>query len=259
MEPYRRAPRTTFERTGRLPLRTASRPVRRGDYLARRPRRSTRLAIARPLSVEKKGMDTDIDVTAIISTTNTNANAFVLNLIQAGTGSWNRVGRKTHLKSVRLVGQINWAFVPNTVTGALDGTYVRMVLVWDKQPSGAAIPLFNTIFGTTSQAGVEACNDISEPLRYDNMDRFRVIRDCIIEPQAQFTPSFGTGPYLAAPTHFDEYVKLNNLESVYSGQSVPMTIADISTGALYLYFRTLKNLATITANSDAIARLRFTD
>jgi len=260
MRSYRRPPRTALERLGRLPYRADRRPVTRGDFLARRaPRTSTRRALARAPSGEKKGMDTDTDITAIISTTNTNANAIVLNLIRTGTGSFNRIGRKTHLKSVRLRGVINWALTPNNLTGALDSTFVRMVLVWDKQPSGGAIPLFSTIFGTTGQDGVEACNDITNPQNYDNMDRFRILRDVIINPRQDFSPSFGTGPYLAAPTYYDEYVKLPSLESVYSGQSVPMTITDISTGALYVYFRSNKNLATITANNDGIARLRYID
>jgi len=262
MRTYRRAPRTALERLGRLPYRSNRRPVTRGDYLARRapaPRRTSRQAVMPYARLEKKGMDTSIDLPTIISTTNTNAYAVVLNLIQPGTGSWNRVGKKTHLKSLRLTGCINFALTPTFATGALNSTFVRMLVVWDTQPSGGAIPTFDTIFGITAQDGTESCPDITCPVKYDNMDRFRVLRDFSIAVPTGPLVSQGTGPYLAIPARFDEYIKLANLESVYSGQTNPMTIADISTGGLYFYARSLTNLATCTANVDGIARLRYTE
>jgi len=224
-------------------------------------RRPPTQAIARAVraTMTKKGMDTDVSIATIPSTTSTNGHAFVLNLIQTGSGSWNRVGRKTHAKSLRIVGCLNWAFTPTFATGACNSSFVRMVVVWDKQSSGATIPTFDAIFGITAQDGTESCPDITCPPRYDNMDRFRVLRDCILPAPTEAVPAFGSGPYLARPQPFDEYIKLGNLESVYSGQTVPMTIADISTGALYVYFRSLFNAANCTVNSDAIARLRYTD
>ena len=60
---------------------------------------------------EMKGMDTDVSQNAIVGTTNSNANIMVLNLIQQGNGSWNRVGRKTHLSSVRIKGAVNFVSV----------------------------------------------------------------------------------------------------------------------------------------------------
>ena len=77
---------------------------------------------------------------------------------------------------------------------------------------------------------------------------------------APCNPSFsiGSGPAISVNMGVDEYVKLNNLESVYSGQSTPMTIADISTGALYFVARSqLVTASSITI--DAIARLRYKD
>jgi len=258
--PYRRAPRTSFERTGRLPTRTVGRSVRRGDYLNRRPRAATQ-AIARAArsAMEKKGMDTDLTVAGIINTTSTNGNITVLNLIQPGTGSWNRVGKKTHLKSVRVIGRIEFNVTPTFATGVSNETFVRMILVWDKQPSGGAIPTFDTIFGITSQTGTETCPVITCPVRYDNMDRFRVLRDVEIHPNSSQVPAFGSAPTIIAQVHLDEYVKLGSLESVYSGQSNPMTIADISTGALYCIFRSITNQANCTADVEAQARVRYTD
>lgn len=208
---------------------------------------------------EIKGMDTDLSQTPIVSTTNTNDNAFCLNLVQAGAASWNRVGRKTHLKSLRVVGNVLFNTQPTATGGALDN-YVRVVVVWDKQISGGAIPTYDTVFGITSQAGVESCPDITCPLRYDNMDRFKVICDTVIEQPPLPVQSIAGTAAIAHYVPFDKYLKLKNLESVYSSNSSPMTTADISTGALLIYFRARINTAgQAIATSDCIARLRYTD
>jgi len=207
---------------------------------------------------EKKGMDTNISLSPVINTTTTNASMFTLNLIQQGAGSWNRVGRKSHLTSLRLKGFLNWTQTPTFATGAGTSSFIRWIVVWDKQPSGAAVPTFDAIFGITAQDGTESCPDITCPLKFDVMDRYRVIRDGCWYPRSDSVPAFGTGPSMNHVTEFDEYIKLPNLESLYSGQTAPMTIADISAGALYIYFRSC--LASTTVQGvNGIARIRYTD
>ena len=51
-------------------------------------------------------------------------------------------------------------------------------------------PTWDTIFGWTDQKGGEATS-ISAPLRYDNMMRFRILRDWKIEPEiaGNFNPN----------------------------------------------------------------------
>jgi len=261
MRTYRRPPRTALERLGRLPARSTTRAVTRGAYLATRPRATTN-AVARAIvrsGSEKKGMDTELTAAGIDATTNTNSFTSVLNLIPGGTGSWQRTGKKTWLKSVRIVGRIQFNITPTFGTGVSNDTFVRCLLVWDKQPSGAAIPPFDTMFGTTTALGLEACPLINCPLRYDNMDRFRVIRDWNVRATTPYLPAFGGAPSMIAQTPIDEYVKLPNLESVYSGQGVPITIADISTGALYFIVRSVTDQANASADIAAWARVRYTD
>jgi len=209
---------------------------------------------------EVKGMDTDISLNPMISTTNTNASSFVLNLVQSGAASWNRVGRKTHIKSLRLIGNINFNSQPTAGGGALDN-FVRMVVVWDKQISGAAIPVFESIFGITAQDGTESCPDIQCPPRYDNMDRFKVLLDCVIEQPPLPIQSFAGTANIEHRVPFDKFIRFAKpLESVYSSNSTPMTIADISTGALYLYFRCRQNVpGQAAAGIDGISRIRYTD
>lgn len=212
--------------------------------------------IIKSIQGELKGMDTSINQVGVLATTNTNGNIETLNLIQTGNGSWNRVGRKTHLKSVRLQGVLlNTMALTN---GDWVGNSVRLLLVWDQQPSSGTLPLYSDIFGVTSQTGVET-TAVLDPPKYDNMDRFRVLKDWREDfvPQAQVPSNTDT---VTEYRQIDCYLALKELESVYSGQSNPMTIADISTGALYFIARAVNNAATTsTANIVMNARVRYSD
>lgn len=215
-------------------------------------------------SGETKGMDTILtQPSGIISTTNTNANAIVVNLVQQGAGSWNRVGRKIHSSSLRISGIANYLYGATATTDAYYGGVLRMVVVWDKQPSGNAIPTFDTIFGKTTQSGTESTTFL-DPIRYDNMDRFSVLRDIRLQSDPDlYNDGAGTNPIVSNAVPFDEYINLNNRETVFGGQSDPMTIADISTGALYIYFRaqspSTDPTSTWLVSSDSYARLRYVD
>lgn len=212
--------------------------------------------LVKQIQGELKGMDTPIAIPVVDPVTNTNASIVCLNLIQAGNGSWNRVGRKTHLKSVRLQGYLSSLYT--RTNGDWVGNSVRMALVWDQQPSSNAIPAFDQIFGVTSQTGVET-SGIFDPPKYDNMDRFRVLKDW----REDFIPRFSVTADGDTATEYravDCYLSLKDLESVYSGQSNPMTIADISTGALYFIARAQTNSASSSQITVALnSRVRYAD
>lgn len=205
---------------------------------------------------ELKGMDTLIDYPTIASTTGTNDQITTLNLIQAGTGSWNRIGRKSTLKSVRLTG---WVTVNHYRTaGDWQPNIVRLILVWDKQPAGAAEPLFSDIFGQTSQAGTETSTWWNQP-KYDTMSRFTVLKDWTYESTAEAGVAADADVF-RRNFHVDCFVRLPNLETTFSGQSSPMTIADINNGALYFIARTRINIGTSTdANLTLQSRVRYLD
>jgi len=224
-------------------------------------RRSTGMRVVpRQRFGEVKGVDTLLTLTPIIASTNTNGSIQVINLIAPGSGSFNRIGRKAYLKSLRIKGYLDAAITSVAASSDLSGGVVRMVVVWDRQPSSGAIPNFNDIFGVTDQAGTES-STIMAPIRYDNMDRFKILKECTwdFNPEA-ISPN--AGDVLNMQKAFDEYVKLSGQETVFSGQTATQTIADISTGALYIVWRSSINTAgTFIAgvNSQTFARLRYTD
>lgn len=211
-------------------------------------------------SGELRGMDTALSTTGpIVDTVTTNGDANTLNLIESGNGSWNRVGRKAFLKSLRLRLMAIHTSARNPTGGNLTKSPLRIVVVWDKQPSSGSLPNFNVIFGQTSQDGTETSSPNSA-LRYDNTGRFSVLREIILYPSTD-EPGAEDSATLQRVHHVDEFIDLKNRTTIFSGDSDPVTIADISSGGLYIYYRALwasDNSDGWDISSDSFARLRFT-
>lgn len=215
----------------------------------------------RPGNSEVKGCDYSLAVSPILATTNTNGSEVTLNLVAPGTGSYNRVGRKIRMKSLRLKGNFVYSYTREVTTGDLKAAVIRMVIVYDQQPSGA-VPTYDTVFGRTVQDGTESTSYL-DPIKYDSMGRFKILKECVFTMNPQlWNNEGGTTDLTQIEAHFDEYIKLKGLETVYSGQSSPCTIADLSTGGLYVYFRCDQNTtgtAVASIGSNSMARLRYYD
>lgn len=262
-----RARRTT-RRTGGIP------PLRfRSGRGGARPRYAGYYKSNGGYKKEVKGVDTTLvgAITTIVDSTNTNDNIWLINYAQQGTGSWNRVGRYIYNKSVKIDLELDLSVQSpgaNTTTPVM-GSYCRCILVWDNQPNSTSIPTFANIFGYTDQAGNESVTVLS-PLRYDNMMRFRVLRDWKVEPTpgSAFNP---TAPGEEAISYVnrwlcrsEQFVKLKYLMTNFSGNTGSVTNADISTGALYLVIRSAVTFsedegAQWSISPNSVCRLRFTD
>ena len=102
------------------------------------------------------------------------------------------------------------------------GSWLRCLLVWDKQPNNGPIPSFETMFGQTDQTGAET-SSISDHLRYDNMFRFKVLLDDTINPTiTNATTSTVTNPAtggLSSVTvlRYHKFIKLGNRMTNFSG------------------------------------------
>ena len=68
----------------------------------------------------------------------------------------------------------------------------------------------------------------------------------------------GSAPASQFAIPVDEYLKINNLETTYSGSNNPVTIADIATGALYFVARAL-GATTSSVVCNLTSRVRYTD
>lgn len=201
-----------------------------------------------------KGMDTLIPTTNFVNDVGDADLIDVLNLIPPGTGSWQRVGKRVRMQSIRLKGYLSLK-TPQTDGASTNINCARILIVYDKQPSGSQ-PIFSDMFGYTPQTGTEA-SLITSSIRYDNMGRFTILKEINICP----VPGLGTtGGDTEQWIAIDEWVNLNNKETIYSGQSASQTIGDISSGALYLVSRSVVTTASMTmAWHLAVTRLRYYD
>jgi len=230
--------------------------ARAGAFSRPSVRRSVGMMSRRNAS-ELKGADINLG-SGVVATTTTNASSFLLNGIAPGSASFNRIGRKVTLKSLRLKGGATFTMTPSA-TGAVNHNSLRMVVVFDRQPNSGSIPTWDTIFGITAQDGTETSTTWA-PMKYDNMSRFQVLKDKTIDCQT-VPGNVATTGVIDQWVSFDEFMSLGNRESTYSGQSAPCTTADISTGALYVYFRSQNQSASATVgiDTDSVARLRYQD
>jgi len=212
---------------------------------------------------EVKVIDTIIESTPIVSTTNTNESSFVLNLIQQGPGGWERVGRKALMLSARIRGVLEFETQPAAIVGDITANVVRMAVVWDKQPSGAGIPTFDEVFSLTLSDGTEGSTFLA-PIRLGNMSRFTVLHDKTFDfKDLVWNGATGTAPVARYCLSFDEEVDLENRQTTFSGEQSPFTPTGISSGALYLILRARSNVANNTTvdtfTDDCFTRVHFVD
>lgn len=212
---------------------------------------------------EMRGCDTSIAVAigGVLATVTTNGAAILLNGVQRGTGSFNRLGRKITMKSLRVKADIACTHIIQLANGDQHGNTLRMVVVYDRQTNGGAIPNYNLIFGQTDQAGAETGN-IYDSLRYDNTGRFAVLMDKVITSNPGSPGAAAASDLIQNRFFCDEYIKLKNLETFFSDTQSPMTNTEIATGSLYIYFRATINSNLISEWAVApasFARLRYYD
>jgi len=205
-------------------------------------------------ALELKGVDTLLNTVGTIENDYTSSTDMVaLNLIAPGSGSFNRIGRKVCCKSVRIRGA--FFIAANDVATVQTSDTVRMSLVWDKQPSGSAMPAWNNIFMYTPQTGTEA-NALFAGAKFDNMERFVILRDQSFAVHLQHTSST-VDNNVQGYVPFDIYVDLKSMETTFGAQTATSVITDINTGSLLLCFRSENGVAQLSGNS--VARLRFLD
>lgn len=184
-----------------------------------------------------------------------------------GTTSKTRLGRKCSLKSVEIRGICYSTFLTNyiyttptnavmtltTPAGNLNTGLVRLQLIYDKQPNGAA-PTLSDILSTTS--GGASRNHI----KIDQRDRLSILKDKV------FILGGGNGStaqkwFLMNDQHsyaIKIFKKLNNIETTFNSGTAG-TIADINTGALFLVSSGTQGTLNPDPYMDSMHRVAFTD
>lgn len=198
----------------------------------------------RSMLSEKKVLDINA---ASYAVENTGTIMALLNGCVAGSQNFNRIGRKICLKSLQIRGV--WQAGAATV----NDTAVRMLIVYDKQPNGAA-PTFANVISSQNIAGTVS-SLVYDMVNLDNRDRFEIIRDQMHVIQAGDISS----GYFGSPSivNVDHYVKLGSRETVFNAGAAG-TVGDIATGSLYVMFIASQANAS-GANFVGSFRTRFED
>lgn len=170
-----------------------------------------------------------------------------LNATVAGANESNRIGRKISMRSV----QIRGAVYPYQAGAAPIRDFIRLILVYDRQPNGAA-PALADVLEDVDQAGTRTTTSFSG-LNLSNADRFKVLRDWHwAMPVANLAGAASGDEQVSDPgatlMSIKAFVKLNGLETHYNAGAAG-TIADITTGALFLL--------AVGLSAEANAQYRF--
>lgn len=198
---------------------------------------------------------------------------YVLNDIDIGAGSWNRIGRKIFMKSFQMTGsfQHNPGGAPNQ---ALVDQSVRMLIVYDRQSNGV-IPLVQDVILDYNTAGAPTATPYSN-MNVNNKDRFVILMNRLFYvPQTLYDATGGA----QAPVQFSwganqgvvggksameqvcaiqEYHKIG-LETTYKSSGTPgNNVTDIATGALFLWIFTTSGVGCPVQFEGSI-RLTYED
>lgn len=172
----------------------------------------------------------------------------VLNAQVNGAELYQRVGRKTYMKSIHIRGVIQ----PNA---AGSESAVRMLLIYDSQPNKVAPLITDLLLDSNAAAGTTWASEIN----LINRQRFKILKD------TQFllgsvTNVAGNSELIPDPIrnslNVEMFLKLNGLETIYNATNGG-TIADISSGAIFLVCVGDANAGSFQFNYTS--RLRYYD
>lgn len=172
----------------------------------------------------------------------TTAGITLLNGVATGTDFTNRIGRKITMKSLFIRGWLQGQDIQN---GSPLGNLCRIMVVYDKQPNGAAL------------TGLQVLKtiDAADQLNLDNRDRFSVLVDKTVALGT--ITNVATQAVAGSPTcRAIKIYKRLNLDVQFIGTDA--TVASIQTGSLYLL--TCGSQATSDGHTFYFSsRVRFTD
>lgn len=177
--------------------------------------------------------------------------------IQVGTGEYNRVGNKVALKSLRIRFSITSA---TPTTPQLGPNVARLMVIYDRQPNGA-YPTIANLLNLIRQDGTAVNGTCWSSINLNLLERFIVLMDkCFTLPSILSDGTeVGVWPMNEELYMIDEFIKLKNLETVYSNTASPLAIAQVQVGALYLLSLGDTTQANAPYAWKGETRLRFRD
>lgn len=199
-----------------------------------------------------------VDVPLTSSKFNSTGIFTLLNATVPGASEQNRIGRKVSMKSLMIRGWVRYDQAGTTPGDDL----LRCIVFYDRQPNGAA-PVIADVLQDTDQAGT-ATTSITSNINLSNADRFKILRDWfwsvphIVSIAGGATQDGQITDEGAKEFSFKTFIKLNGMEAHYNAGTAG-TIADITTGALYLVTFGARASADAQYKLSFGARVRYLD
>lgn len=204
--------------------------------------------VPRPMStaiVEKKVNDLDTNIYQV----NTTGLFTLLALPQLGSDFNQRIGRKITLKSVYIKGRVQIENAGSLSAAASVSQQCRFIILVDYQPNAAAPAVTDLLVSATP----------ASQLNLNNRDRFRILCDKEYYLDPFLIPAVGSAIYMNRTGQLLKKFKVLNEEMIFNGTNGG-TIADITTGALYMFWI---GSAAAGVNADAnfigSTRVRYVD
>jgi len=157
-------------------------------------------------SKEIKGVDINLGLTSVPYTYGSNAGFILLNGIQNGSGSYNRIGKNAFMKSIRIKLVAVHKIFNEAITANNYGANMRCILLWDRQPNASSSVTFNTVFGNTIQTGAES-TVFADAIRYDCMSRFKILKEWMMTANRSASASPIALPKLPKPFETESVIK----------------------------------------------------
>lgn len=204
----------------------------------RRKRAARAVAAAAPSSLsfaktELKYVDKAVDLVSLNST----GDLVLVNGIAAGSGASEHVGREVTMRSV----QINLRAQATAATGVAQ--IVRFLLVYDRQPNGAAPAITDILTSTT----------VTAPRNLDNRKRFKILWDevCPLADRITATESGVQHVYLRFYRRLRHPIEFNATTSA--------TVTAITTGSMYFVGIGTEASGNTDADCVGTCRIRYAD
>jgi len=177
----------------------------------------------------------DTDTIATIPLSMAFAGGILLNGLIPGSTATTRIGRKVILKSLLM------RYRGITATTSVGGCPVRMLMVYDKQANGVAPVLGDVLRANATYTSQSNLN---------NRNRFVILFDRTVQLNA--SGESGSSRVI------NVRVNLRNKLVTFNGGTAG-TVADISTGSIYIFSVGSVAPGATAGSTDGTARVRFTE
>jgi len=210
------------------------------------PRPNYMTGVQQPKVGSQRGELKAFDITGTSSAFTNTGTFTAFNTPVVGSELYQRIGRKIYMKSLVVRGNIDG-------TAANVNDQIRIMIIYDRQ-SNAGIPNQLAILQDSNAAG--GTTSVYSSINLTNRSRFLILKDFFLNIPSATTFPGGIGVDQTKDFTVEWYIPLKGLETEFNGTNGG-TIADITTGSLFMVTFDQQNTGTYTFNYGT--RLRYYD